>query len=343
MSKHKKLLLIGGSNGNAHLRNFHDLISDQFESILVVSNNIIDFASCKKINFSLKNPIQFWQNIRELRSIIKDFEPDIIHVHQANSYGFLTALANQSKIPLVLTTWGSDVLLLPNKSLLHRWMVKYVLNKADQITADAEFMATAIHNLIGNKTVRIANFGVEIDPQKTALERKKIIYSNRMHAPLYQIDKIILESADFLKKNTDWLLKIAGQGINTPVLEKLAAEHLPLGSYEFVGFLNSDQNKTNYQSATLYISIPISDGTSISLLEAMAYGCIPIVSDLPANKEWITHLENGIISDGKVMKDIEIALTLDPLAVEDKNKVIIQNRATKETNRRLFSSIYDKL
>ena len=343
MSKHKKLLLIGGSNGNAHLRNFHDLISDQFESILVVSNNIIDFASCKKINFSLKNPIQFWQNIRELRSIIKDFEPDIIHVHQANSYGFLTALANQSKIPLVLTTWGSDVLLLPKKSLLHRWMVKYVLNKADQITADAEFMATAIHNLIGNKTVRIANFGVEIDPQKIALERKKIIYSNRMHAPLYQIDKIILESADFLKKNTDWLLKIAGQGINTPLLEKLAAEHLPLGSYEFVGFLNSDQNKANYQSATLYISIPISDGTSISVLEAMAYGCIPIVSDLPANKEWITHLENGIISDGKVMKDIEIALTLDPLAVEDKNKFIIQNRATKETNRRLFSSIYDKL
>jgi glycosyltransferase involved in cell wall biosynthesis len=343
MSKHKKLLLIGGSNGNAHLRNFHDLISDQFESILVVSNNIIDFASCKKLHFGLKNPIQFWQNISELRSIIKEFKPDIIHVHQANSYGFLTALANQEKIPLVLTTWGSDVLLLPNKSLLHRSMVKYVLRKADQITADAEFMATAIHKLIGNKKVCIANFGVAIDEQKTGLERKKIIYSNRMHAPLYQIEKIILESADFLKKNTDWLLKIAGQGPNTPALEKLALENLPLGSYQFVGFLNSEQNKANYQSATIYISIPISDGTSISLLEAMAYGCIPIVSDLPANKEWITHLENGIISDGDVMKDIEIALTLDPMSIEEKNKVIIENRATKETNKRLFSSIYDKL
>jgi hypothetical protein len=67
------------------------------------------------------------------------------------------------------------------------------------------------------------------------------------------------------------------------------------------------------------------------------------VSDLPANKEWITHLENGIISDGDVMKDIEIALTLDPMSIEEKNKVIIENRATKETNKRLFSSIYDKL
>ena len=204
-------------------------------------------------------------------------------------------------------------------------------------------MATAIHKLIGNKKVCIANFGVAIDEQKTGLERKKIIYSNRMHAPLYQIEKIILESADFLKKNTDWLLKIAGQGPNTPALEKLALENLPLGSYQFVGFLNSEQNKANYQSATIYISIPISDGTSISLLEAMAYGCIPIVSDLPANKEWITHLENGIISDGDVMKDIEIALTLDPMSIEEKNKVIIENRATKETNKRLFSSIYDKL
>lgn len=37
----------------------------------------------------------------------------------------------------------------------------------------------------------------------------------------------------------------------------------------------------------VFISIPSSDSTSVSLLEAMCCGLFPIVSDLPANREWI--------------------------------------------------------
>lgn len=343
MPKINKLLLIGSSKGSTHLRNFHNLIADQFETILVVSNQRVDFSSCEVINFSLRNPIQFWQNVRVLKRIIDAFDPDIIHVHQANSYGFLTALANQKKIPLVLTTWGSDVLLLPNKSFFHRWMVKYVLNKADQITADAQFMASAIHQLVGPKTVLIANFGVDIDTTNEELKKKKIIYSNRMHAPLYQIEKIILESADFLKSNADWSIKIAGNGKNTIELEKLAAENLPSDSYEFVGFLNNEQNKANYQSATIYVSIPTSDGTSISLLEAMAYGCIPIVSDLPANKEWIDSAINGIIYNGDLSESIRQSLLLSIPQVQKLNLEHIEKRATKEVNKKAFISLYNKI
>jgi glycosyltransferase involved in cell wall biosynthesis len=344
MLKINKLLLIGGTNRSTHLRNFHNLIADQFETILVVSNQHVDFSSCEVINFSLRNPIQFWRNVRALKLIIEAFEPDIIHVHQANSFGFMTALANQKKnIPLVLTTWGSDVLLLPNKSFLHRWMVKYVLNRADQITADAQFMASAIHQLVGPKTVLIANFGVDIDTSNNAIVRKKIIYSNRMHAPLYQIEKIIQESADFLKSNADWSIIIAGNGKNTIELEKLAAKNLPSDSYEFVGFLNNEQNKANYQSATIYVSIPTSDGTSISLLEAMAYGCIPIVSNLPANKEWVDSDVNGIIYNGNLSESIRQSLRLSIPQVQKLNLEHIEKRATKEVNKKAFVSLYMKI
>lgn len=343
MSKDKKLLLIGGSNGNAHLRNFHDLIFDYFDDILVVSNTPIDFAHSTTLYFGLRNPIQFYKNIKALKSIIKEFQPTIIHVHQANSYALMTVLANTMRIPIVLTTWGSDILLLPKKGFLYRAMVRYVLKKAVVITADANYMATAIHDLIGKKEVIIANFGVAIDTNTTDIARKKIIYSNRMHAPLYQIEKIILECARFLKENPDWSLKIAGQGLNSFSLEKLAAENLSTGSYQFVGFLSSDENKANYHSASIYVSIPTSDGTSISLLEAMAYGCIPIVSDLPANKEWITHLENGIISSENLTKDLEMALGLDMQIVRLKNELIIESRASKENSKQLFLDLYTKL
>jgi glycosyltransferase involved in cell wall biosynthesis len=37
------------------------------------------------------------------------------------------------------------------------------------------------------------------------------------------------------------------------------------------------------------------DGTSVSLLEAMGSGAFPIVTDIPANREWIVNGENGFL------------------------------------------------
>jgi glycosyltransferase involved in cell wall biosynthesis len=45
----------------------------------------------------------------------------------------------------------------------------------------------------------------------------------------------------------------------------------------------------------IYVSTSLDDGTSISLLEAMASGAFPIVSDIPSNREWICDGENGFL------------------------------------------------
>lgn len=60
-------------------------------------------------------------------------------------------------------------------------------------------------------------------------------------------------------------------------------------------------------------------------------------------KKWINHLENGIISNGNLSDDLELAMKMDQKTIELKNKVIIKERATKEKNRELFFSIYEKL
>jgi glycosyltransferase involved in cell wall biosynthesis len=48
-----------------------------------------------------------------------------------------------------------------------------------------------------------------------------------------------------------------------------------------------------YRSADLYVAATRSDGTSISLLEAMACGCPVLVSDIPGNREWVEEGVNG--------------------------------------------------
>jgi glycosyltransferase involved in cell wall biosynthesis len=343
MKKNKKLLLIGGSKGNVHLLNYKNLISSYFDDILIVSNHELSDAKGRSIHFGLKNPIDLWRNIRALRKIIKEFQPDVVHVHQANAYGLITCLANRGLKPLLLTTWGSDVLTLPHRSILHRMMVTYILKRADYITADAQFMADAIHQLIGQKPVLVANFGVEIAENEADLVRENTIYSNRMHESLYQIDQIIHQSASFLNEHPEWNLRIAASGSETKKLQEMASEVLSNNQYEFVGFQTSDENRKNYLRSKIYVSIPNTDGTSISLLEALAYGCIPIVSDLPANREWIEDGENGIITCGNLNLDLNRACSMNHDKVKALNHQLIQEKATKQANRIKFCSIYDQI
>jgi glycosyltransferase involved in cell wall biosynthesis len=343
MLKSKSLLLIGGSKGNAHLLNYRNLIEDCFDDILIVSNQESEQFPSKKVNFELKNPFAMWKNVRILRKIIQEEQPDIIHVHQANAYGFITALANRGRRPLVVTTWGSDVLTLPHISFLHRWMVQYILKSADAITADAQFMADAINELVGPTPVVIANFGVEIATKESILPREKVIYSNRMHEPLYRIDEIILQAAPFLLANPTWKLRIAASGSETERLKQLAEQHLPVSSVEFIGFQSATENRENYLRSIVYVSIPNTDGTSISLLEAMAYGCLPIVSDLPANREWIESGVNGIVSSGNLSAELMQILEMDASSIQGSNANIIEEKATKKANKLKFEAVYDRI
>ena len=53
--------------------------------------------------------------------------------------------------------------------------------------------------------------------------------------------------------------------------------------------------------ADLYISPSHVDGSSVSLMEALACGLPCLVSDIPANKEWVVEDENGwLFRDGDV-------------------------------------------
>ncbi len=340
-SQKKKLLLIGSAS--VHVHNYYNLVRDYFAEVMIVTNEAIDYCPHVKISFEMRNPLKVYKSIQAIKKEIRQFKPDIIHVHQANAYGYFASMANRRRIPMVLTTWGSDVLLLPKRGFLYRYIVNKSLRDADFITADADYMAEAIHGLIGKKEVTIANFGIDISSMTTTHHKEKIIYSNRLHQDLYNIDQIIAGSANFLAQHSDWRLIVGANGNNTEALKAQAKEEIPENQFTFIGFVTPDVNRAHYLKSALYISIPKSDGTAISLLEAMAYGAIPVVSDLPANCEWIVDGENGIIvQDGNVEAAIRRAILLNADEVAQRNAAIINERGSKEANRKIFLSIYDQ-
>lgn len=279
------------------------------------------------------------QSYLKIIKFLKNGNPDIIHVHQVNRLAFFVCLAAQrSSIPVVTTAWGSDVLIVPQKSFFHRFIAKFVLKNSVAVTGDSQQMILAIRNLVPNhKNLQCIQYG--IFPVKPSI-KENLVYSNRLHKPLYRIDLIIKLFAEFYNTHKDWKLVIGAEGEQTKSLKLLAHSLLPESAVEFTGWLNAEQNASWYSKASIYISLPESDGTSVSLLEAMSADCLPIVPDLSVSDEWIKSGVNGIVYNPQV-NPIEEALKLDADVCCKANQNLIAERALKSTTTKQFYSIYE--
>jgi len=92
---------------------------------------------------------------------------------------------------------------------------------------------------------------------------------------------------------------LPGDGPQSAVLHQLLA---PVSiKISLPGWLGREDLPGAYSAADLFVSPSHSDGSSISLLEALACGCPVLVSDIPGNREWVTTGEVGVLfSDGDV-------------------------------------------
>jgi glycosyltransferase involved in cell wall biosynthesis len=91
-----------------------------------------------------------------------------------------------------------------------------------------------------------------------------------------------------------------------------------------------------FLEAAIFCSVPDSDGTSVALLEGMASGTFPIVSDLASNRDWVTDGENGLVVPARDVKGLADAL--ERAARDDGlrrracqvNRALVARRATWE-------------
>jgi glycosyltransferase involved in cell wall biosynthesis len=343
----KKLLIV--SANSVHLYNFIELVREEFDEILLVTDKINPDYSGKNVlvDFSISKLNSLFNTSKQIRKAVLKFEPSIIHIHQANSIAFYAFRALKGlKIPTVLSAWGSDVLLTPQRGFLLGRMVKKNLVTASAITSDSIFMAEEIKRLTDNRCaeILIANFGIDEIPYSFH-SKEKMIYSNRLHENLYRIDYILDAFSIFISKpqNSDWRLVLAGKGSETEKLKELVG-NLGIGkNVMFVGWVDKIRNRELYGRASIFVSIPTSDATSASLLEAMSSGCFPVVSNLPANREWIRQGKNGIIVENLKTDFFSDALLCDFEMAAVYNQKVISERASKSSSSKIFITLYRRL
>lgn len=219
------------------------------------------------------------------RRAIDLLQPDVVHAHYITSYGYLGARAAGWR-PLVMTAWGSDLLVTPVESRLKRWLTGYTLRRADAITGDSADLVAAARAYRPRGEVLELHWGVDLArfaPVPWQDKQGFDIVSLRSWSPNYRIDLIVRALATVPGAR----LHLLGGGPDEAALRAQVAE-LALGERVlFHGRLDDAGMRAVMAQCKVAVSVPASDATSVSLLESMACGLAVVASDLPANRQWL--------------------------------------------------------
>jgi glycosyltransferase involved in cell wall biosynthesis len=228
----------------------------------------------------------------------------LIHVHWAVPTGMIGVLCHfLLKKPLVVTIHGSDFRLATERSRLIRTLFLFVCRKADHLTCVSEVLRKGLCEW-GIPEGKISTFPMGVD--ETFLEagrrRREVrdnapwtVLSNRNLLPLYNVSLLIQAVPMVLAEEPDTRFVIAGEGRERETLERKVRDLSVERAVSFIGRVSHEAMPFFLGQSDIYVSTSLSDGTSVSLLEAMAAGTFPIVTDIPANREWIRDGENGFL------------------------------------------------
>lgn len=277
------------------------------------------------------------------RSILRRLRPDVLHAHHATSYGLLALAAGVR--PLVVTAHGSDVL-LGRHNIVYRRVLRRVFRASVLVTVPSVEMRDAVLDIAGRaididvfqygiETARLAALRESMRSEPGGGEGPRRIVSARPLRPLYRLDVLVDALALLAERRDDWICTVFGDGPERESLS-LRAERLGLsGTVRFVGQRPVAEVESELARADAYVSLAESDGASIALLEAMALGAVPVVSDIASNRAWVSNGVNGILSPiapvGASMA-LERALGLDRESVAAANAALVAQRADRERN-----------
>jgi glycosyltransferase involved in cell wall biosynthesis len=244
--------------------------------------------------------------IFQTRHLIKKIKPDIVDGHFITVYGFLAACSGFH--PLVVSSWGSDVLIHPKRNFFLKAITKYALKKADMVTSDAEHLKIGLMELgTEPQKIKLVYFGTDTDKFKPAQRNKKLqeelgivdsptVISLRSLEPIYDIDSLIKSIPLVLKEIPEAKFVIAGGGSQEVKLKELARSLGILESIRFVGLIPNEEIPRYLASSDIYVSTSHSDaGLSAATAEAMACGLAVVITEFGDNQRWVKDGENGFI------------------------------------------------
>ena len=297
------LLLAHGPS--IHTRRWAAALRDRGHSILLLTAHAGEDVGVPARVVGTPSPVRalhYWSALGAVRREMRAFRPDVTVAHFLPNYGFLAATAQAR--PWMLVCWGSDLLTNARRSPLHRARARYVLRRAGLIHVDATVLAEAAVAL-GAPAGRVWTrpWGVDAGAfdhagesrrSRNGAEAVRLLWTRQLE-PVYDPETFVRALGFLKRRGVTFRATMAGDGPLRASVEAWVREEDVAREVVLEGFVGSDRLRVLQREGDLYISLARSDSTSQSLLEAMAAGLFPVVSDIAGNREWVTHRQEGYL------------------------------------------------
>jgi len=240
----------------------------------------------------------------DLKRILREIQPDLIHAGPIQTCAFLAVLTGFR--PILTMSWGFDLMEDVNKNPWMGRITRYVLRRSTFFTSDANVTRSrAIEYGMDPEHTVVFPWGVALDhfspASKPKRSRKRVftLFCNRSWETRYGVDVLARAFVKVAGVRDDVNLLLLGGGSQGNVIRNILLKGGVLDRVQFGGQVSQTDLPRWYHMADIYISPSHVDGSSVSLMEALACGLPALVSDIPANKEWVSEAVNGwLFADG---------------------------------------------
>lgn len=308
-----------------------------------------------------KMPERWIRLLPALEQVIESVKPDLVHAGPIQSCGFMVAVIGFH--PFLVMSWGSDVLVDADRDDFWRWISRYTLERSDVLLCDCQAVRAKVKQIASYTDDQIVLFPWGIDlrqfyPGPDSLRLREIhgwqdcfvILSTRAWEPLYGIDILIEAFRKAYASNPKLRLVLLGTGsLAQEIRGKIAQYGLNKVIY-CPGQMLHSMLPDIFRAADLYVSTAYSDGTSISLLEAMATELPVVVTDTPGNREWVSPRRNGwLVPAGNAEALADVLLEAARLRITARqqmgtvNRHIVEERANWDHNFLKLLEAYERL
>jgi glycosyltransferase involved in cell wall biosynthesis len=316
------ILLLIADGRSIHTQRWAEYFAKKGHDVHIITydpmDRTIDGVTEHVITSHFKNLyLSFIPRHHAIKQLVRQIRPDLIHAHFIAKYGF--HLPDIGFKPAVVSAWGDDILILPKKNCLIRHYTKKVLNYVDLTYAVSRNIRNYLISdfYIPESKVHYLPFGIDTDlfsPLPDMREKRDStieIFSNRGFYPVYDNETLVMGFALAYQKNPAIRLTLKGEG---PLEQSVRDLVQSLGLSDNIRFKKRttySEVPNDYRAADIFITTSISDGTPVSILEAMASGLPCIATNVGGIPEWIENQKNGIlIPSGSQEAVAEAILTL---------------------------------
>jgi glycosyltransferase involved in cell wall biosynthesis len=247
----------------------------------------------------LKGKWNYLPAMLRARRVVRRLAPDIVHAHYATSAGLAAYICGVH--PYIVTAHGTDVT-QGVRSVVWRPILAKIFKNAHWVNPVSDELREMVLDL-GTPPEKVETLTLGIDTMRFSFQPAKPrdpstplrFICTRQFEEVYDHRTIINGMAILAKQGIDFRLTLIGEGSLREQLRSRAINQGIGGRTTFVGAVPNSRLPEYLANQDIYLSASTSDGTSLSLLEAMASGVYPVVSEINANIAWIKHGYNGIL------------------------------------------------